>query len=122
VARISCLAFCTRQLQRASANVYGPSAHDANVTLFRPKSRPNGGHNPRLSEARDEAGTSQLYVDANHVAHSIGKGSSMEQLVYQLTGRVRTPIRDRTGLTGTFDYHVIFALDDLQVDVNSRRW
>jgi uncharacterized protein (TIGR03435 family) len=64
-------------------------------------------------------GTSQLYIDAHHVAHLIGKGSSMEQLVYQLTGRVRTPIRDRTGLTGTFDYDVIFALRDVDVDVNS---
>ncbi len=64
-------------------------------------------------------GTSQLYVAANHVAHLIGKGSSMEQLVYQLSGRVRTPVRDRTDLTGAFDYDVIFALDDLHVDVNS---
>jgi uncharacterized protein (TIGR03435 family) len=64
-------------------------------------------------------GTSQLYVGANHVAHLIGKGSSMEQLVYQLTGRVRTPIRDRTGLTGTFDYDFTFALNDLKVDLDS---
>jgi len=64
-------------------------------------------------------GTTQLYVAANHVAHLIGKGSSTEQLIYQLTGRMRTPIRDRTGLTGTFDYDVIFALNDLQVDANS---
>jgi len=64
-------------------------------------------------------GTSQLYVGANHVAHLIGKGSSMEQLIYQLTSRVRTPIRDRTGLTGTFDYDFTFALNDLQVDLDS---
>jgi uncharacterized protein (TIGR03435 family) len=64
-------------------------------------------------------GTSQMYVAANGAAHLIGKGSSMEQLVYQLTGRVRTPIRDRTGLSGTFDYDVVFALDDLRVDPDS---
>ncbi len=63
--------------------------------------------------------TSRLYIDTQHVAHLIGKGSSMEQLVFQLTGRVRTPIRDHTGLTGTFDYDVIFALRDVDVDVNS---
>ncbi len=43
----------------------------------------------------------------------------MEQLVYSLTGRVRAPVRDRTGLVGTFDYDVIFALNDLQTDANS---
>jgi hypothetical protein len=64
-------------------------------------------------------GTSQMYIAVNRVAHLIGKGSSMEQLVDQLTGRVRMPVRDRTGLTGTFDYDVIFALDDLHVDVDS---
>ncbi len=66
-----------------------------------------------------DLGISQLYIAANHVAHLIGKGSSMEQLVDQLTGRMRTPIRDRTGLTGTFDYDVIFALNALQEDGDS---
>jgi uncharacterized protein (TIGR03435 family) len=66
-----------------------------------------------------DLGTSQLFLTTNHVAHLIGKGSSMEQLTYQLTGRMWAPIRDRTGLTGTFDYDVIFALNDLQADANS---
>jgi uncharacterized protein (TIGR03435 family) len=64
-------------------------------------------------------GTSTVFISTNRVAHLIGKGSSLEQLVYSLTGRMRTPVRDRTGLTGTFDYDVIFALNDLQVEANS---
>jgi uncharacterized protein (TIGR03435 family) len=69
--------------------------------------------------AFSDLGTSQLYVAADHTAHLIGKGSSMEQLIYQLTGRMRTPVRDRTDLAGTFDYDVVFALNDLQVDATS---
>jgi uncharacterized protein (TIGR03435 family) len=64
-------------------------------------------------------GTSTVFIGADRVAHLIGKGSSVEQLVYSLTGRVRSPVRDRTGLAGTFDYDVIFALNDLQADANS---
>lgn len=64
-------------------------------------------------------GTSQLYIAADRVAHLIGKGSPMEKLIYQLTGRVRTPIRDRTGLTGTFDYNVTFVQNPTQADANS---
>jgi uncharacterized protein (TIGR03435 family) len=64
-------------------------------------------------------GTSQLYIAADRVGHLIGKGSSIEQLIRQLTGRVRTPIRDRTGLTGTFDYNVAFVLNPTQADANS---
>ncbi len=30
-----------------------------------------------------------------------------------------SPVRDRTGLTGIFDYDVIFALNDVQADANS---
>ena len=43
----------------------------------------------------------------------------MDQLIYQLVGRMRTPVRDRTGLTGTFDYDVAFVLRDIQADANS---
>jgi uncharacterized protein (TIGR03435 family) len=65
------------------------------------------------------SGTSTVFLARDRVAHLIGKGASMDQLVYALTGRVRAPVRDRTGLTGTFDYDVIFELNDLHVDVNS---
>jgi uncharacterized protein (TIGR03435 family) len=64
-------------------------------------------------------GTTQMYIDRSHVAHLLGKESTMEQLVYQLTGRTQTAIRDRTGLSGTFDYNVAFALNNLQTDANS---
>ncbi len=65
------------------------------------------------------SGTSTLFVGADRVAHLIGKGSSMEQLINQLTGRMRAPIRDRTGLTGTFDYNVMFVLNPTQADASS---
>jgi uncharacterized protein (TIGR03435 family) len=64
-------------------------------------------------------GSTQMYIDRSHVAHLLGEASTMEQLTYQLSGRTRTAIRDRTGLTGTFDYNVAFALNNMQADVNS---
>jgi uncharacterized protein (TIGR03435 family) len=64
-------------------------------------------------------GTTQMYIDRSGIAHLIGKGSTVEQLVYQLTGRTQTAVRDRTGLTGTFDYNVAFALNSMKADVNS---
>src|SRR5262249_31179848 len=64
-------------------------------------------------------GTSTVFVSRDRVAHLIGKGASMDQMVSSLSGRVRAPIRDRTGLVGTFDYDVIFALNDLAVDADS---
>jgi uncharacterized protein (TIGR03435 family) len=65
------------------------------------------------------SGTSTVFIGTDHVAHLIGKGSTMAQLLYQLTGRLRTPIEDRTGLTGIFDYNVTFALNSMQADANS---
>jgi uncharacterized protein (TIGR03435 family) len=65
------------------------------------------------------SGTSTVFIGTDHVAHLIGKGASMAQLLYQLTGRLRTPIEDRTGLTGIFDYDVTFALNAMQADANS---
>jgi uncharacterized protein (TIGR03435 family) len=41
-----------------------------------------------------------------------GKGVTAAQLSSSLSGRFSAPVRDRTGLTGTFDYNVVFARDD----------
>lgn len=51
-------------------------------------------------------------------AHLVGKGATMEQLVASLSGRMSAPVRDRTGLTGTFDYSVVFARDDNPADMS----
>ena len=65
-----------------------------------------------------EPGTG-LVAWANDGAHLVGNGASMEQLVFTLSGRLRGPVTDRTGLTGRFDYNVAFARDDRPSDVNS---
>ena len=55
----------------------------------------------------------------NDGAHLLGKGASMEQLVAALSGRLRGPVRDRTGLTGTFDFNVVFARENDPADVST---
>ena len=52
-------------------------------------------------------------VDAEPgVSHLVGRGTSMEQLVSALSGRLDTPVRNLTGLTGgAFDYNVPYARD-----------
>lgn len=46
------------------------------------------------------------------VSHLVGRGTSIEQLVSALSGRLDTPVRNLTGLTGgAFDYNVPFARD-----------
>jgi uncharacterized protein (TIGR03435 family) len=54
----------------------------------------------------------------NDGLHLIGKGTTMEQLVNSLGGFLRAPVRDRTGLTGTFDYNVAFARDDNSTELS----
>jgi uncharacterized protein (TIGR03435 family) len=39
----------------------------------------------------------------------VGRGASMEELAVVLTGKMNAPVRDRTGVTGTFDYSVKFS-------------
>jgi uncharacterized protein (TIGR03435 family) len=64
-----------------------------------------------------EPGTGKV-AWASDGAHLVGNGASMEQLVFTLSGRMRGPVTDRTGLTGRFDYNVVFARDDKPSDVN----
>jgi len=51
--------------------------------------------------------------------HFAARGATMEKIVASLIGRLRAPVRDRTGLTGTFDFDVAFSLDDVSSDVAS---
>jgi len=47
------------------------------------------------------------------VSHMAGRASSIEQLVSSLSGRLDTPVRNLTGMTGgAFDYDVSYARDD----------
>jgi uncharacterized protein (TIGR03435 family) len=50
--------------------------------------------------------------------HLMGKGVNTAQLASSLSGRFNAPVRDRTGLTGTFDYNVVFSRDDSPSDVS----
>lgn len=45
-------------------------------------------------------------------ARLTGNGSSIEQLVTSVSERLGVPIRDRTDLTGLFDYDFVFARED----------
>lgn len=47
----------------------------------------------------------------NDGAHVMGKGVTMEQLANSLSGRTGGPVHDRTGLTGTFDFNVVYSED-----------
>jgi uncharacterized protein (TIGR03435 family) len=41
--------------------------------------------------------------------HFVGKSASMAEMVVVLTAQMRAPVRDRTGLTGTYDFDVAFS-------------
>jgi uncharacterized protein (TIGR03435 family) len=41
--------------------------------------------------------------------HFVGKSASVEEMVVVLTAQMRAPVRDRTGLTGTYDFDVAFS-------------
>jgi uncharacterized protein (TIGR03435 family) len=38
--------------------------------------------------------------------HLVGKGASVEEMVVVLTTQMRAPVRDRTGIAGTYDGYV----------------
>ena len=44
--------------------------------------------------------------------HLMGKGVSMEQLANTLRGPLERPVKDRTGITGSVDFNVIYTPDD----------
>ncbi len=41
--------------------------------------------------------------------HLVGKSASVEEMVVVLTTQMRAPVRDRTGITGTYDYDLAFS-------------
>jgi uncharacterized protein (TIGR03435 family) len=41
--------------------------------------------------------------------HLIGKGASVAEMVVVLTRQMRAPVRDRTGITGMYDYDLAFS-------------
>ena len=50
--------------------------------------------------------------------HFMGKNASMRQLLAALSNRLRAPVQDRTGLTGPFDFNVVFSRDDKPAGVD----
>jgi uncharacterized protein (TIGR03435 family) len=55
-------------------------------------------------------------VDGSHLG---GKGASIARLAAALSQYLRAPVQDRTGLTGTFDYDVVFSVNDVSSNVTS---
>jgi uncharacterized protein (TIGR03435 family) len=41
--------------------------------------------------------------------HLVGKSASIEEMVVVLTTQMRAPVRDRTGIAGTYDFDVAFS-------------
>ena len=41
--------------------------------------------------------------------HLVGKSASVEEMVVVLTTQMRAPVRDRTGITGMYDYDLAFS-------------
>lgn len=65
-----------------------------------------------------EQGNSLSAYGADGGTHLVGKSASMDRLVYSLSARLRAPIVDRTGLTGPFDYNIVFSREDNPSDTN----
>jgi uncharacterized protein (TIGR03435 family) len=41
--------------------------------------------------------------------HLVGKSASVEEMVVVLTAQMRAPVRDRTGIAGTYDFDLAFS-------------
>lgn len=59
-----------------------------------------------------EKGNSLSAYGTDGGTHLVGKSASMDRLIYSLSARLRAPVLDRTGLTGPFDYDVVFSRED----------
>jgi uncharacterized protein (TIGR03435 family) len=57
------------------------------------------------------AGTASVLYGQD-VVHFMGKGASTEQIADSLSRNLRAPVKDMTGLKGTFDFDVPFTRDD----------
>jgi uncharacterized protein (TIGR03435 family) len=54
--------------------------------------------------------------EGNHViCHAAG----MEQIVTGLRGLLRAPVVDRTGLTGSYDFHLVYLPEGRRLDANA---
>lgn len=65
-----------------------------------------------------EPGNSLSAYGADGGTHLVGKSVSMDRLVFALGGRLNSPVLDRTGLTGLFDYNIVFSREDNPSDAN----
>ena len=81
---------------------------------------------PRLKEARPD---SRIAIDGKLLstgkggvmggedgAHLLAKGGSIDMIVAALSGELRAPVVDRTGLTGSFDFDVRFLPENSRPD------
>jgi uncharacterized protein (TIGR03435 family) len=53
--------------------------------------------------------SSWVEITTNGGRRLVGRGASMDELAVVLTGRLKAPVLDRTGLKGAFDYNVVFS-------------
>jgi uncharacterized protein (TIGR03435 family) len=97
----------------------GLAGYDLVISKSGSKLKPANPDSKILIDSRPIAlGTGGVFFRAGG-ARLIGKGASIEQLVSALIGRVRAPIPDHTGLTGTFDCDVAFLPTESKEDVSS---
>jgi uncharacterized protein (TIGR03435 family) len=65
---------------------------------------------PRQGKSSIGFGGSSCWVEITKEGSLlVGKGASMEELAAKLSERMRAPVRERTGLPGTFDFGVPFS-------------
>jgi uncharacterized protein (TIGR03435 family) len=64
------------------------------------------------NQAPGRCGTSGWSDGLRIVCHAV----RMEQIVAEVSGALRAPVADRTGLTGTYDLNIRYAPDDAKAD------
>jgi uncharacterized protein (TIGR03435 family) len=93
------------------------TAYDLVVAKGGPKLKPAGPDGEITLDGQPiEPGNSLSAYGADGGTHLLGKSASMERLVYALSGRLHAPVLDRTGLTGPFDYNIVFSREDSPSD------
>jgi uncharacterized protein (TIGR03435 family) len=95
------------------------TAYDLVVAKGGPKLKASGPDREiALDGLRVEPGNSLSAYGADGGTHLVGKSASMDLLLYSLSGRLRAPVLDRTGLQGPFDYDIVFSREDNPSDTS----
>ncbi len=84
------------------------AAYDLVVAKSGPKLTPAPSRADKVSVGLGGSSSWVQFI-GNGELRLVGKGASMEELAVVLSGRMRAPVQDRTGLTGLFEYNVAFS-------------